>query len=170
MRAQPSSPALSWRLLPWQHLASTLVPAAVLLGALALPEAGTERDEPPRTDAAEVFASFADQDVPEGPLVVIGGQGLHVVWAEPGVSGAELHARSAFVPCSVADCPDSRAWDLDAMRGVLRALKAQHPSHDTLTLAPAEDVPFRAVTDAVAAARFDEATPLFPYAVISRRP
>jgi len=145
-----------------------VVPAAVLLGAVAMgltePSGGAEFPE----GSAELLDRVNEAGAPEGLLVLLTRQGTTVVWNDGG-DQAELHDHAHLVPCPDFSCDDADDWDNAGFVDALRAIKRLHPDADTLTLVPAEDVPFRAVTDALSAARFDGAEPLFPYAVISRR-
>lgn len=162
----PSPHPVDWRLLPWQHLASTFVPASLLglslivgsTGVMAVP--GAAEDAPPPMDPLEAAMALPAQD---GLSVVQSREGYALVWRE-----GEAITWTEVVSCTTA-CDHVDDWDVDALVQALRRAKRSHPDADTFTLAPAPDVPFRAVTDTLEAARFDGEAPLFPYAVVSRR-
>jgi len=183
----PSRELPGWQLLPWQNLAASVVPATLLLVALGadptLIEGAPSATDAQAVPAQQLLERIEVEGAPEGLLVVLTRQGTHVAWTDPrGPAQAlapshhrtGLAERAHFLPCvdrsgRTTTCRTPGDWDHRALVQTLRELKASHPQADTLTLAPAEDVPFRAVTDALSSARFDGKEPLFPYAVISRR-
>lgn len=158
----PSHPRpTGWRLLPWQHLASAVVPAGVLLAGLVVGQAGSHA--PTQDPPDPVASALPAVGSAEGLWVVQSRQGYVLLWQGDGDVKVQ-----GQVPCD-APCQHPDDWDTAGLVQALRTVKRAHPEADTFTLSPAEDVPFRAVTDSLQAARFDGPTPLFPYAVVSRR-
>ena len=161
----PSDPAVNgWRLLPWQHLAATVVPAVVLVGSALLQGS----DEPVPAAEPDAVSAIEQAGAPAGILVVLSQEGAFVVHNEQ-AGTTDLEGRGRWIACTTPVCQRADDWDHAGLVAVLRTLKRDHPDLDTITLAPAAEVPFRAVTETIAAARFDGDRPLFPYAVVSRR-